>query len=116
MSELKEVLSTLKKEYLEALPVKLKKIKELTQAKELDLLREEYHKLKGTGKTYGFPEISIVCAKLEALLQNTKTVETKNLVQAAELLEKMYQKYLKNEALDLNQDKFARELLALKVK
>ena len=99
-----------------ALPVKLKKIKDLTQAKELELLREEYHKLKGTGKTYGFPDITIVCAKLESLLQNTKTVETKNLVQAAELLEKMYQKYLKDEAVDLNQDKFARELLALKVK
>jgi HPt (histidine-containing phosphotransfer) domain-containing protein len=116
MTDIKVVMESLKQDYLEALPLKIQKIKDLTERQELDLLREEYHKLKGTGKTYGFPDISVVCAKLEAHLENPKLAETKNLIQGAELLQKMYQKYLQNQVLDLQQDKFARELLALKTK
>ena len=57
---LQNLLAELQKEYLESLPEKIKGITELIKAKELELVETEFHKLKGTGRTYGVPEVSRV--------------------------------------------------------
>ena len=44
--------------YLKSLPEKILVIASQVQAKETGNVRESFHKLKGTGKTYGFPEVS----------------------------------------------------------
>jgi len=110
------VLNELKEEYLKKLPLKIDNLKSLTTAQNWAALEEEYHKLKGTGKTYGFPEISIVCEKLEYLVQqkNHQTVELFH--QANELLAKMHHGYATKEIVNLERDAFARSLLALKLK
>ncbi|MGZ5278535.1 MAG: Hpt domain-containing protein [Pseudobdellovibrionaceae bacterium] len=114
--KLSHVLNELKEEYLKKLPIKIDNLKLLTTAQNWAALEDEYHKLKGTGKTYGFPEISIVCEKLEFLVQqkNHQTVDLFH--QANELLAKMHHGYLKKESINLEQDAFARSLLALKLK
>lgn len=56
--DLKEILEGLKREYLKNLPEKIETAKKLWKSGDIDLLETEFHKLKGTGKTYGLPEIS----------------------------------------------------------
>jgi HPt (histidine-containing phosphotransfer) domain-containing protein len=53
-----ELLKTLRAEYLAALPDKIEIIsKQITTGNTAEL-RDSFHKLKGTGKTYGMPEVS----------------------------------------------------------
>lgn len=64
---LDELLKQLKNEYVESLPERLDGIEKLSQTEPLPWkeLETEFHKLKGTGKTYGFPEVSELSALLE---------------------------------------------------
>lgn len=62
-----ELMQTLRAEYLQSLPQKVEIIQQLCKQGDLELLREEFHKLKGTGKTYGIPEITELCAVVEQL-------------------------------------------------
>jgi len=114
--KLSEVLKELRSEYLIKFPQKISRLKELTLAQKWVELEEEYHKLKGTGSTYGFPDVSSVCEILEKLAQNKSTQNPEIFENTVLLLERMHQNYLENKVLDLNADPFARSLLALKVK
>ena len=62
-----QMLKDMKADYLVALPRKIELIQQLIADEKWADLNEEYHKLKGTGKTYGFPEVSEVCQALETL-------------------------------------------------
>jgi HPt (histidine-containing phosphotransfer) domain-containing protein len=62
-----EMLKSLQREYLASLPGKIALIEGLIQAKDQNNVRESFHKLKGTGKTYGLPEVSEVGAIVEAI-------------------------------------------------
>ena len=139
-SNLKDVLADLKADYLKTLPAKIEKIKTLTFHQSWEQLADEYHKLKGTGKTYGFPEITLVCEKLEKLSQE-KWAETKNqshasplslpatednslssanreipatdnpFLLAPKLLERLLRAYDRNEKFDLLHDSTAKKIL-----
>ena len=110
------VLGELKEDYLKKLPGKIENLKLLVGHQNWVGLEDEYHKLKGTGKTYGYPEISVICEKLELLVQQKNHQSSELFQQAHELLEKMHQSYLKKEPVNLESDAFARSLLALKLK
>lgn len=110
--QLSTILQELRIEYLEKLPGKIAHLKELTNHRKWDELEEEYHKLKGTGKTYGFPEISTISEMLETMAQQKNTQIPEVFEKSLQLFEKMHQNYLQNRAFDLNSDAFARELLA----
>ena len=56
--DLKQILENLKRDYLANLPPRIQQMEELWLKSEHKLLKTEFHKLKGTGKTYGLPEIS----------------------------------------------------------
>lgn len=114
--KLSEVLNELRAEYLIKFPQKITRLKGLTEAQKWAELEEEYHKLKGTGSTYGFPDVSVVCEVMEALAQNKKTQTPEIFESTVQLLERMHQNYLENKVLDLKSDPFARSLLALKGK
>src|ERR1044072_5641520 len=53
-----DLVQSLQKEYLESLPEKIARIKIQIEASDAGNLRESFHKLKGTGRTYGLPEVS----------------------------------------------------------
>jgi len=114
--KLSSVLGELKNDYLKKLPQKIDNLKTLTTAKDWQALEDEYHKLKGTGKTYGFPEISVLCEKLELLSQQEAHRSCELFQSAHELLERLHQGYLKQEPVKLDQDSVAQSLLALKPK
>lgn len=99
--KLSRVLSDLKIEYLEALPGKIQKIKNLTLQEDWPQIYEEYHKLKGTGKTYGFPEISILCERLESLAQKKDSQKIGLFMEAVQLLEELRKAFEKGKSYDL---------------
>lgn len=49
------------------MPEKISLIESLHSAGDLEKLETEYHKLKGTGRTYGLPEFTQVGATLERI-------------------------------------------------
>lgn len=66
---IQDLLKDLQKNYLSTLPDKVVLIENLWKTNKLDLLETEYHKLKGTGRTYGLAEITLVGAALERLCE-----------------------------------------------
>ncbi len=66
---LKELLAELQKEYLATFPAKVVLISDLWRKREMTELETEYHKMKGTGRTYGLPEVSQVGEALERLCE-----------------------------------------------
>jgi HPt (histidine-containing phosphotransfer) domain-containing protein len=109
--DLSDVLGDLKKDYLSNLPQKISLIKKLTQSEDWKELYTEYHKLKGTGKTYGFPEISTLCAKMESFAQNAETQNKSIFEKAVELLDEIRISYVEQKPLDLSQHAFGKTLL-----
>ena len=62
-----EMMAGLKRDYIKSMPDKIQRIQQVYNTADLKQLREEFHKLKGTGKTYGVPEITDLCAAIEQL-------------------------------------------------
>ena len=65
---LDNVLADLQVKYIQNIPQKLQVIKEHIEGKDFKGLREDFHKIKGTGKTYGVPEISDLGSLFEEIL------------------------------------------------
>lgn len=68
-NSLAEVLAGLQKSYLASMPEKISNLQALHLANDLVKLETEYHKLKGTGRTYGLPEVTQLGAVLERVCQ-----------------------------------------------
>lgn len=64
---LKNVLAGLQKDYIASIPEKMASISHHWQTGKLLDLQSDYHKMKGTGRTYGIPEITQLGAAMEAL-------------------------------------------------
>lgn len=65
--EWNQILQELRADYLKVLPERLRLIRRLTEEGNFHELNREYHKLKGTGRTYGYPDISTLCERFEQL-------------------------------------------------
>jgi len=75
-----ELLKTLQQDYLQSIPEKVKVIQGHIQTSDTHNVRESFHKLKGTGRTYGLPEVS----ELGELVENVCLQQPQAGVQAAE--------------------------------
>ncbi len=64
---IKAILAELQKDYVASIPHKIATISEYWRTQKLEDLQTEYHKLKGTGRTYGLPEVTQLGEALEAL-------------------------------------------------
>lgn len=64
-----DVMAGLKKEYIESIPEKIAEIRSLHKTKNYPALRDAFHKLKGSGQTYGLPEITQIATPVEALFK-----------------------------------------------
>ncbi len=66
---LKGLLAELQVEYLATFPEKIMRMDSLWRSGKLQELASEFHKIKGTGRTYGIPEVTVVGEALEALVE-----------------------------------------------
>lgn len=62
-----DLLKSLQQEYLASLPSKIESLRAQVSAANVNDLRESFHKLKGTGRTYGMPEVSELSAAVEEI-------------------------------------------------
>lgn len=111
-----ELLDELKSDYLNKLPTRIAELKENTTKKDWLQLEELYHNLKGTGKTYGFPEVSQICEVME-LFVNHKNANTEQYAQQAiEVLENLLNSYQTGQSVNINEIPNALNILSLKKK
>ena len=66
---LEDMLADLRDEYLNDLPSAIEVIRQCIKNDDIEELQSEFHKLKGSGLTYGIPEISTVCEIVEDLCE-----------------------------------------------
>lgn len=65
-----ELLKSLHRDYLASLPQKMALIRDQLNKGDVNELRESFHKLKGTGRTYGLPEVSELAAAVEEICKD----------------------------------------------
>ncbi len=68
--DIQELLKELQKTYLASIPEKIQAIQILWSAHDLKLLKTDFHKLKGTGRTYGLPEVTQIGEAMEQIVAN----------------------------------------------
>ncbi len=62
-----QMMAELRQEYIQSLPEKIQNLERCWAARDLPALQDSFHKLKGTGKTYGLPEVSLVAEVMERI-------------------------------------------------
>ncbi len=113
---IQELLQKLKVEYLAGLSERIKEIDGLLIEKNAMGLHTCFHKLKGSGKTYGVPEISQLCAVLEPMVEVSAERVYENSPIVLELLIEIKTSHENNKVLHLDTDQRFQKLLSLQQK
>lgn len=103
-SELNDLFAELKGEYLDTFPEKIEAIRNFWQAHNRDGLHNEFHKIKGTGTTYGIPEVTAIAEMLEELCENDSEKLGSAVMVSLELFHKVSQSYKFGQEYDLYKD------------
>jgi HPt (histidine-containing phosphotransfer) domain-containing protein len=74
-SDLDAVLQSLRSSYAKALPARIEQLRQLWRQQDAEGLGKAAHKLRGSGESYGFPEVSTLCAQLESAAELTDWAE-----------------------------------------
>ena len=102
-----ELLLKLKKEYLAEIPEKISELNQLYSDKNIKELRDAFHKLKGSGKTYGVAPVSLVSQRMELICsEQPELLNNKLFSQATALLEAIGKNELVSEEEILQDPRF----------
>jgi HPt (histidine-containing phosphotransfer) domain-containing protein len=72
-----QLLAELQKTYIASIPDKISTIRKHWETKKIDMVEDEFHKIKGTGKTYGLPEVSVLGEAMEKISEKSpQSLET----------------------------------------
>ena len=94
----------LRQEYISELPMKIEEIRAHLDANDLLTLQDDFHKLKGTGKTYGIPEISDLGEVTETICQENPESALEAVLKALEILDRIYQERSNSKAYPIGKD------------
>lgn len=81
MSGLDTVLKSLRETYAKGLPDKIDHMKDLCYNRQMEGLRRAAQNLGGSGHSYGFPEVSDICMRLEHEAEINDWTEITNTVE-----------------------------------
>ena len=98
---LEAVMEELKKDYIESLSTKKTDIEERFASQDIQGLREVFHKLKGTGATYGVPEISLLGGVVEKLCDKSSSDLTWVIPEIIVLLQKIQACHRQKQQFDI---------------
>jgi HPt (histidine-containing phosphotransfer) domain-containing protein len=101
--DFEKMMIELRVDYVASFPNKIKEIQSHHQTQDLERLRDDFHKLKGTGKTYGIPEISDFGLVFEKLCLK-KHPSAEFVPFACELLQLIYQHRVELRPYDVEQN------------
>lgn len=96
-----KMMEELKTEYIESLPLKVDEIKSHLASNNSEALRNDFHKLKGSGKTYGIPEVSILGEKIEHMCESSPDKAAQYIPKATQILELIHRSRLQGQAYDI---------------
>lgn len=96
-----DLMKELGQEYIANLPEKISEIELNCKTGDVSHLREDFHKLKGTGKTYGFPEISQLAETVERICLQQPEHAVEAAAEAVKILKSIHHSRLQERALDL---------------
>jgi len=82
-----ELLQELKQDYLNGLPSVISEIKAALVSQDWEAIEKHFHRLAGSGQTYGLPEITVVGRKVEDYLQKNSNPSHEFLEKALSELE-----------------------------
>ena len=99
-----DLLKSLHQEYLSSLPNKIGTIREQMQTANPSELRESFHKLKGTGRTYGMPEVSELAAVVEEICSDYPSRAVTAVGHALEILHDIHAVRLQHKEFPLESD------------
>ena len=110
MSSFQEMMKQLTEDYIAGLPSKISEIETRLSAAHVTELREDFHKLKRTGKTYGLPEVSQLAELVEkiCIVQPERAVEAAS--QGVELLRKIHIQRAAQQSLNLTSEESFRKI------
>ena len=97
-----QMMAELLAEYLASVPQKVNDINQHLNANDAKALREDFHKLKGTGKTYGVAEISEMAEVVEKLCLNKPDVAVQAATLGVKLLQLIQASRLKKVPFDIS--------------
>lgn len=107
-----DMLADLKREYLQSFPEKFQTINSHIDAKDNELLRDDFHKLKGTGKTYGIPEISELCMLVESVCKTKPEKSIACVQHSLPILKRIVDSNNQGQAYNLQTDEDYKSLVA----
>jgi HPt (histidine-containing phosphotransfer) domain-containing protein len=107
------MMESLKSQYLSDLDQKIILIRELLQKKQLEEVKSVFHKLKGTGGTYGINEISLLGGTVETLCENHPANVPRAVDLATDLIKQIKEAQLQKKSFDIEHHASYKELLDL---
>jgi HPt (histidine-containing phosphotransfer) domain-containing protein len=96
----KDMMADLRKDYIASLQERMNLVREALNSLDWPALYTQFHKLKGTGKTYGCPEISYVASPLEALADSKNESHLDAIREGFEFLERISNSYIQSGQID----------------
>lgn len=107
------MMAELREEYLASFDEKFNLMKGFLEGQDWYSLELEMHKLKGTGSTYGVPEVTELCQHMETLCRKQGSLPEEVLNKTIEVLKDIRRKYTENKDFDLASDPRFAELKKL---
>lgn len=98
------MMAELREEYLASFDEKFNLMRGFLEGLDWYSLELELHKLKGTGSTYGVPEVTELCQVMETYCRAKGSVPEGALNKTIELLQEIRKKYTANAPFELNED------------
>ena len=104
MNKFESMMLELKQEYISEIPMKLEEIRSHLNANDIVTLQDDFHKLKGTGKTYGIPEISALGEVTETICRENPDQAMEAILKALDILDRIHQNRADSKAYPINSD------------
>ncbi len=99
-----EIIKELSVDYVEALPAVVDRLEAFTDQNNLSQIREEFHKLKGTGKPYGLDEITVLGETMERICVAFAEDAIEFIPTAISILEKIYETRIADRRFSIEDD------------
>ena len=99
-----QMMAELREEYLVSFDEKFNAMRGFLEGADWYSLELEFHKLKGTGTTYGVPEVTELCEIMEKICREKSQIDESLLNLAISLLSKIREKYTNGTDFDLGAD------------
>ena len=99
-----DLLRELQLEYIQSIPEKKAELTQYLELKDVDNLINCFHKLKGSGKTYGLDEVSILGQFFESWMREHKEKVLPFIATAVEILDRIYTYRKESKPYHLHED------------